>query len=175
MSSSASLSFSAPLASPTPVHPCYAIMEGVTRVEQKCLAEAESKAMSGLAQDGVNIILLERAQCECKRAYSGTRPDVQLAVGGCAGKFGTSEEEGIFSRRVTRCLDGDFGGLALEKGFAVVIDGASVAYSDPSYQKPAYDEPPRTFRSTSSARRHTCFSIRSLVPYFVVFFLCSAV
>jgi len=163
-----SLSVSPPLASVTATgDPCQAIMAGVARVEEMCFAEAQSKARSGLQQDEVNAILLEQAHCECKRAYSGIRPDVQLAFGHCAGRFATPEGQMTFSRRVTQCLDGDYGGFVLERSYSLAVDGASVGYSDPSYQPPTYTQPLITLRSTSGGPRKSS-SVRFLLPYFIV-------
>jgi hypothetical protein len=137
------------------------IMEGVARTEGKCLMEAQGKIRTGLQQHDVNAILLEQAQCECKRGYSGTRPDVQLAFGRCAGKFATSEGAGTFSRRVTQCLDGDFGTLAAERAFSLGVDGVTMYFADPTYQPP--HEQPRAVLSTNSATQQN-MSIRRVLP-----------
>jgi hypothetical protein len=129
--------------------PCSGIMEGVTRAERFCFAEAQNKTKPGLRQEDVNGILLEQARCECRKAYAGTRPDVQLAFGRCAGMFAAEGEARVLTQRVTRCLDGDYGGYASERGLSFTVGGTAMTFADPTYEAPAYDDGLRQMRSTS--------------------------
>jgi hypothetical protein len=163
-----------PTVSPLPAE-CSTILDGVARAERFCSAEAQGKMGPGadLTQEGVNTILLDQARCECKRAYSGIRPDVQLAFGRCAETFASPDAARTFSRRVTQCLDGDVGGLAMDRGFSLSVDGTLMAYSNAAYEAPRYNESLRPMRATSDAIT-TTGGLLSLTCFMVLYIVAVA-